>query len=249
MPRFEGVPFGPHHPFNQQEAQYVLGQLMGEFRPLLSTSSKHAPLFDAEATKEITGAWDSIPMKTYPSEDFNRHPHLTIAFEPTWVQIQITLGNATDKRCWERLLRSSDEELKLTLEDVAKPVQAIRQDLPLGKRDPRVWIRLEQRHFHAQRFNIDDGRLVFDFDSLGLGNPDPRIKVVAGWLPALRALLRTQESANYQFQIQTRFTYGPGTRCSQSIFPHLLVEVAESFLPFMSLVMGGVSPNGINLRA
>lgn len=240
MPAFSGIPFGRDYQFSQEVAEALMPGLMSEVRRLMVQSPLLGGLADTQSTKKQTGSWDIIPIRFGPDQQLTQSPHLTVALEPGWVQIQVTLPNAAEKHYWERLNRCSEEEFIAALKEPARIVREMRQDLGYGQWEPRLWIRLEQRHFHAQVFEVLDGQLEFDVDCLALWDAEPRVKKVLAWLPALRSLIRSKASSNYQFQIQIRFPYGPGSRARSSMLPNALINTAEGFIPFLNLLSGNL---------
>lgn len=231
---FTGIPFDEDHPFNEPEARVVVRALVRELRTRLA-SSQRLPVATS-ADKPLTGTWDVMRFSFAGNDPFTRHPHLTAwIWEDTG--LGMTLPNGAQGSYWRALMRSTKGLLGETLREVARRIRPMRRQLGRGLNEPRLFFEVSQRHFHARRFEIQDGVLRFDVDTL-LEGRGSGVKAAPGWLPAAIAALEQGRGANLQVQLDARFPFAKGSVSSQRGFIDIAVQTAEALEPFLDLLVG-----------
>jgi hypothetical protein len=244
---FTGFPFGPDHPYSDGEARELVRGLTAQLRGLIAISPSMAPLFDTDAEKMDTGAWDVIPLRASDG-GFTKRPHLTVSATPGAVHLQLTLPNGAPRVYWRNLRHSTEVDFNAGVAVAATHAESLHRKLKYGVWEPRLWLSLVQRHFHARQYDIDDGRIAFSIDSSAPASTDTPVKPVLAWLPALRSLLRGQNGANYQFEVQFRFAYGEESLSRSAEFGPVLAGCSEALLPMLDLIGRGTDMDHTMLR-
>jgi hypothetical protein len=237
---FTGIPFGPDHPFNEPEARVVLRSLMQKLRPKLARS-KVLSVPSHFDQKPLTGTWDVIGFGfAKPGEPFTSHPHLTV-----WVgdgsAIELTVPNGAKTEYWKRLTRGDSESLDAALSEVVEQMRPLRRAVGRGRTEPRLMLEINQRHFHARRQEIVDGRLEFDLDAL-YAREGP-VKRLPAWLEAARAVLADSARANVQAGLYAHYPFLERSVSRTREFLDVLVTAAEAFHPFLAFLQGTSSPS------
>jgi hypothetical protein len=201
---FTGIPFGPDHPYNEPEARVVLRALMQKLRPRL-TSSEVLPVSLDYEQKPLTGTWDVIGFRFVASgEEFTKHPHLTV-WLGNGASIELTVPNRAKAEYWRRLKGADSGVLHAVFSEVVERMRPLRRTLGRGLTEPRLVFEITQRHFHARRQEIVDGRLEFDLDAL-YAQEGP-VKLLPAWLEAARAVLADSGWANVQVGLHAHYPF------------------------------------------
>ena len=237
---FTGIPFGPDHPYNDPEARVVLRALMQKLRPRLACS-KVLSVPSRFEQKPLTGTWDVIGFEFAASgEPFTSHPHLTV-----WVgdgsAIELTIPNGARAEYWKRLRGADSRLLDGALSEVVEQTRPLRRAVGRGRTEPRLMLEINQRHFHARRQEIVDGRLEFDLDAL-YAREGP-VKPLPTWLEAARAILAGLGQANVQVGLYAQYPFSETSVSRTPEFVDALVTAAEAFHPFLEFLQGTSSPS------
>ncbi len=238
---FEGVPFDFGSPYDEGKALLVLNSLIGRLRTRLAKSTALPPIEKRgiakprpSASQTLPGLWDVITFRFAGKEPFTRHPHLTV-----WISddtsIQIILPNDA-RDYWKRLTSVSDEELESSLRKVMTRVRRLRRQLNGGLWEPRLYLEVVQRHFHARRYEIEDGRLRFDLDVVFPGGV-PNVKQNRAWLAALREIIARYQHANMQLALKVRFPFAERSVSRTPQFVDAGARAAQALAPFLALLI------------
>ncbi len=235
LTRFTGVPFGVDVPYNDAEARVVLRSLMRGLRDQLA-SSRVLELAADHAQKPLTGTWDVLPLKFAGLDPFTRHPHLTVFIHGDETGIEVTLPNDAGEY-WRRLCAASDERLVTALHEVAVRISSHRAPIERGLTEPRLVLEVVQRHFHARRLEVEDGKLRFDLDTL-FARDKTGVRMVPAWLPALRLITSQHRRANMQLELLALFPFSEQSVSHGPDFIATAAAVAEAMEPFLRLLTG-----------
>ena len=238
--QFEGVRFDIKSPYDEDKALLVLNSLVGRLRSRLAKSTILPPIEKEgiakprpSASQTLPGFWDVITFRFAGKDPFTRHPHLTV-----WISddtsIQIILPNDA-RDYWKRLTSVSDEELESALRKVMTDVRRQRRTLGGGLWEPRLYLEVVQRHFHARRYEIEDGRMRFDLDVVFAGGV-PTVKHNRAWLGALRLVIAQHQHANMQLGLKVRFPFAERSVSRTPQFVDAAAKAAEALEPFLALL-------------
>ena len=241
-PGFDGIPFGATRTFDEDEAATVLASFMSALRTKLASSTT-LPMIDNRPSHvrrgtDIgwAGAWDVIPFRFGGSDDYTKHPHLAAWISEFDIGIEVVLPNAA-RPYWRRLRSVDQARFFAALCQVSGHLAPRRTSLGAGLWEPRLVIDVLQRHFHARRRAVDDGRLRFDLDVL-CGGGNPAVKSMSVWLQALRAVLAEHGRANLQLDLTVSFPLLDGSISRGPQFLQAAVASAEALHPFIELLRG-----------
>ena len=237
---FEGVPFDSESPYSKEEARVVLNSLVRRLRSRLARSTILSPIESRgpikprpSASHTLPGMWDVIVFQFAGDDQFTRHPHLTI-----WISddtsIQVILPNNA-REYWRRLNSVDERQLETTLRQVMTGVRRIRRPVGGGLWEPRLFLEVVQRHFHARKFEIEDGRMRFDLDVVFPGGVST-VKANPTWLLALREIIAQHQHANMQLGLKVRFPFADRSVSGTPQFVEAAAKAAEALQPFIALL-------------
>lgn len=243
LTRFDGITFGPDHPFDPLEAKAMLRALLKELRRTLADEAK-VPINPhiKRGTIPATGTvWDVIGFGFAPSGDsFYMHPHLSIGISRDEATISLILPHSAEVSYWEPLRRASEPRLSELMTQLLEEVRPLRKDLGGGRTEPEVVLETYQRHFHARREGIVDGRIRFAIDAV---LPRPRkvnlhVKTVPVWLSAFRLVLESAREANFEVLVKVGFPLSNGSASRESRLIQHMARAAEALYPVALFLRG-----------
>jgi len=235
---FTGIPFDADNPFSDDKARVLLRSLTRELRPRLARSHVLPSLWLDYPQKPLTGTWDVIAFQFSKGDPFTKHPHLSVGIWDEGTSIELILPNAAKRAYWKRLARAAaGDGLGECLSQVLRRALPLSREIEAKLFEPRIVFEIIQRHFHARRREVLDGRIRFDLAALAGESAGP-VKALPGWMPATRDILVDARNVNLQLQLTALY---PSLDKRVSRNPGLveeLVSAAEAMKPFLDLLRG-----------
>lgn len=222
----------------------VLDFLTLNLRQKLALNSRLPPVKEAAANARTAqelgwmGVWDVLPFELGGDDSYTKHPHLGVWLKQQEVVIQVVLPNDAGEY-WTEMARVSRGALLGVLRSVHQLLPS-RRALQHGIEEPRLLIDLVQRHFHARRWAINDGRVQFDLNVL-LGSVKSGVKENSMWLDALLALIGTKRKANMQLELMVAYPLVEDSVTHTPKFVEEAFHAAEALSPFVDLLIGRAS--------
>ncbi len=217
LTEFDGIPFGPDHPYSYREAKRLLKLAMGELRKRrdleklgMNPRGQGRPAITGQAGSAV---WDFIPLKAAGGKAaFTSCPHLTLSIQSQRLVVIVTLPNAVGSAMRRNLVDLPYDEfcdLVGSVErGVSKAVRRIKRACP--------HIEAVQRHYPSQRARpIVDARLEFDLRT-ATGNRRAAVKSQPQWLESVYAALQAKKS-NLQVGIGALLPYGDSALRSREV--------------------------------
>jgi len=208
LTEFDGIPFGPDHPYAYREAKRVLELAMDELqkRPDLKKlgmdpSGDRRP---AITGREGAGVWDFLPLKeTKVRGNFTSCPHLTLSIQTPRTIVIVTLPNAVPAPMRGNLTSLGIEGFANLMGRVEKGVS--KAISPIENAFP--FVEAIQRHYPSQRSPaVTDARLEFDLRTME-GSDEDHVKMQRQWLEAVFEVLSAKKS-NFQLGVGAALPYG-----------------------------------------
>jgi len=196
LTRFDGIPFGPEHPYSYREAKRVLRLAMGELRQRpdlrklgMDPAGTGRP---AITGREGTAVWDFLPLREARDRcSFTSYPHLTLGVQDQRVHVIVTLPNGAPAYMRKKLIDGGLDAFKVLVMSVEARVSRAARVF----KSARPIIEVVQRHYPSQRSTpVVDARLEFDPRTVG-NSANGNVKKQEQWLEAVfRALERKQSN-------------------------------------------------------
>ena len=207
LTEFDGIPFGPDHPYTYREAKRVLKLAMDELRtrPELRKLGidPARPGRPAITGRDDPFVWDFLPLKAAKSKaSFTSYPHLTLSIQARRTIVVVALPNAGPASMRRNLTSLGVEGFAALVKQVEKGVsKAIR---PVGNAYP--FLEAIQRHYPSQRSSaVTDARLEFDLRTAE-GDDKARVKKQPQWQEMVFQILSAKRS-NLQVAIGAALPY------------------------------------------
>ncbi len=204
---FDGIPFGPSHPYSYTEAKLLLKQAMELLRkrPSLRNLGRNPVLTGRPA---ISGSkervvWDLLSLAPAgEASKFTQWPHLTLGIHQDKVEVMVTIPNDARTRVRNVMLAlGKDSFLKLLTSLSDGMIKAV------GKNAEAIpTLLLLQRHYVAQKKAIEDGRLRIDLRTVS-SKQKGAVKPQPAWAIAAFELFVSRSGNNMQLQIGTEFPH------------------------------------------
>ena len=236
LTEFDGIPFGPDHPYTYREAKRVLRLALDELRTRRDLQKlgmdPEGPGRPAITGKDGTAVWDFLPLRqSRGRSNFTACPHLTICIQAQKTILIVTLPNAVPAAMRHRLTRPGLDAFKALLSSVSAGVaRAVR---PITGASP--YVEAVQRHYLSQRSApIEDARLDFDLRTAGEGF-DPKVKQQDQWLEAIFHVLENKHS-NFQVGIGAKLPYGDPCIRSKEVL-NVIARVWIACKPWIETVL------------
>jgi hypothetical protein len=230
---FSGFPFGHDHPFTYLEGKRVLELAMSELRERRDLRKQLRMNPKAPGRPAITGrhaeaVWDFLSLASNGgSENFTKHPHLTLGIASSGVESMVTVPNAVNTTLRRNLIKlgeSGFQELSAQVLKNLKPL--LRSNIGAAP-----WFRGVQRRYPSQKaLPFIDARIDFDLRTAVPESGAP--KVQSRWLSAGYNSFVNKEGSNYQIQMGVLFPYN---RCPELRRENATELVAAAWLAFKPL--------------
>ena len=217
LTKFDGIPFGPDHPYTYREAKRVLRLAMAELRQRsdlrrrLDMDPKGAGR-PAITGREGTSVWDFLRFTKARKLNFTAYPHLTLGIRTQSVLVYVTLPNGAPAYMRRNLTRRGFAEFVALVGQVEAGISKVLK--PIRGACPRM--EANQRHYPSQRAApIVDASLEFNPQTAG-GSHRPNVKTQPQWAEAIFRSLSHKRS-NLQVGIGAVLPYGDPHLCSSGV--------------------------------
>ena len=208
LTEFDGIPFGPDHPYTYREAKRALKLAFDELRkrPDLKKFGMDPACAGRPAItgRDDVAVWDFLPLKAAKDKaSFTSCPHLTLSIQMQRIVIIVTLPNAVPALMRRNLTSLGIDGFTALVGQVEKGVSKIIR--PIGKAYP--FVEAAQRHYPSQKSPaVVDARVDFDLRT-AVGNSKTPVKKQPQWLEAVFEAL-TAKRSNLQVAIGAALPYG-----------------------------------------
>jgi hypothetical protein len=217
LTKFDGIPFGPDHPYTYREAKRVLRLAMAELRQRsdlrrLGMDPKGAGR-PAITGREGTAVWDFLPLtEARDKPNFTACPHLTLGIQAQRVVVIVTLPNGAPAYMRRNLTRRGFAEFVALVRRVEAGISKVLRPI----RGACPWMEAKQRRYPSQRAApIVDASLEFNPQTAG-GSHHPNVKTQPQWAEAIFQSLSRKRS-NLQVGIGAVLPYGDPHLCSRGV--------------------------------
>lgn len=210
LTEFDGIPFGPEHPYSYREGKRVLQLALEKLRARrdlrrlgIDPQAQGRP---AITGKDGTSVWDFLSLRAASGKgSFTACPHLTLGIQEKRAIVIVTLPNAVAAPMRRNLVGLEAEGFAKLAGDVARKIErAIR---PVKKPRAYPFMEVVQQHFPSQKArSIQDARLEFDLRT-ATGSPMAGVRRQPQWLAAAYQAL-AQKRSNLQIGIGAVLPYG-----------------------------------------
>lgn len=237
LTEFDGIPFGPDHPYTYREAKRVLRLALAELRKLpdlhqlgMDSSGAGRP---AITGREGTAVWDFLPLREAQGKpNFTSCPHLTLGIETQRAIVIVTLPNAVPARMRSNLTALGVDGFTALVGEVetrvSKAVRQVRKACP--------FMSLVQRRYPSQRSApIVDARMEFDLRT-AVGRSASAVKQQPQWVRAVFDALSAKRS-NLQVAVGAILPYGDSRMQSREILD-VIAGVWVGCKPWLTTVLG-----------
>ena len=218
LTKFDGIPFGPDHPYMYREAKRVLRLAMAELRQRSDLRRRlgmdpKGPGRPAITGREGTSVWDFLPLREARDKaNFTACPHLTLSIQTQRVQVIVTLPNAAPAYMRWNLTRRGFAEFVALVGQVEAGISKILRPI----RGACPWMQAHQRHYPSQRAApIVDASLEINLQTAG-GSHHRNVKTQPQWAEAIFRSLSRKRS-NLQVGIGAVLPYGDPHLCSRGV--------------------------------
>jgi hypothetical protein len=207
LTEFDGIPFGPDHPYTYREAKRVLRLALDELRKRsglrelgMDPSGRRR---SAITGREGVSVWDFLPLKEASEANFTTCPHLDLSIQAQRTIVVITLPNAVPSLMRRNLVHLGQDGFAELISTVgARVSKAIR-----GVSRAYPFMEVLQRHYPSQRAHpVTDALLEFDLRTIG-GCQRGSVKRQPQWLQAAYSAISKKRS-NLQVGIGAVLPYG-----------------------------------------
>jgi len=237
LTKFDGIPFGPDHPYTYREAKRVLRLAMTELR---QRSDLRRLGMDPAGTgrpaitgREGTSVWDFLPLKEARDKpSFTACPHLTLSIQTQRVVVIVTLPNAARASMRRNLTRRGLAHFVALLGQVEAGISKVLR--PVSRACP--WMDVKQRHYPSQRAAPTvDASLEFNLQTAG-DLHHPGVKPQSQWAEATFQALR-QKRSNLQVGIGAVLPYGDSHLRSRGVL-EVIAVVWLACGPWIRTILG-----------
>ncbi len=217
LTKFDGIPFGPEHPYTWREAKRVLKLATGELRrrPDLRRLGVASEIAGRSAITGRDGiaVWDFLTLKTAPKDaNFTAYPHLTLSIQSTRTLVIVTLPNATPGYMRANIKALGRDGFGALLREVERGVSRSLRHI----RGASPHLEVVQRHYRTQRSNaVVDARLEFDLRT-AVGASRGGVKLQPQWMEATFDALAAKRS-NLQVGLGAILQYGDSHVSSKAV--------------------------------
>ena len=220
---FQGIDF--RDGYDTRRAKAILKSLMEKIRPGILRLYPELSGGRGGITTFGRVVWDCFGVEPKFTDDL----HLTLGIKETETEISLTVPNAATHR-WRRLRKIVDDPV---LDGKFKHILAgLRKDVP------ELWIRLDQRHFIAQRRGVYDAELNFNVDTANFLRTSGSVKRFPLWFTVAREAVVMKRGINLQIMFQARFRHDKGRKIRSPRFAETALRTIKSFKPLYSLLRG-----------
>lgn len=207
LTQFDGVPFGPDHPYTYREGKRVLKLAMNELRSHRELKKMILP--EAPGRPAITGSdgasvWDLLRLReSRGTANFAAFPHLTLSIQERRILIVVSLPNAAPAWMRRNLTRGGFEGFRSLVSEVeGRVTKAIRK---ISNAYP--FMEAVQKRYHTQRSTpVDDARLEIDIRTAAASWRSP-VRIQHQWVQAAFDATR-QKRSHLQLGIGAVLKYG-----------------------------------------
>lgn len=204
---FDGVPFGPNHPYSYLEAKLLLKQAMDILRkrPRLKSLGRNPTLVGRPA---ISGAnermvWDLLSLAPKGDDGkFTEWPHLTLGILQDKVEVMLTLPNGARTRFRKALTSLGRDGFLDLLTSISNEILRVG-----GKKvGTTPTLLLLQRHYPSRKIGVEDGRMKIDLRTISTKKIGS-VKSAPAWAGMAFDLFVRGGAANLQMQIGAEFLH------------------------------------------
>lgn len=218
---FQGFDF--RDGYEPRKAKALLKALMDQIRPEVLKIYPELTGGRPGITTFGTGLWDCFGVEPRFTDDL----HLTLSVNESETIIGVTVPNAAKER-WRRL--------RFILDDPAlfarfqRTIESIRKDVP------ELWIRLDQRHFIAQKHAVPDAQLDFKIDTADFMPSSRLVKRFPLWFKVAREAVLIKRGINLQLSFRARFNQDQVPELRSPHFAETALRTLKSFRPLYRLL-------------
>jgi len=234
--RFDGIPFGPDHPYTYREGKRVLRLAMDELqkrRDLCELGvDPTGPRRTAITGSGANAVWDFLPfLASQAARNSKSFPHLTLAVQAHRALAIVSLPNAVPGRMRRNLTDLGNEEFGTLVGKVEAGITKA-----IGKiAGAAPFMEAVQKRYLSQRSTpIDDARLEFDLRTAA-SSPQAPVKVQSQWLDATFETL-CQKRCHLQVGIGASFPYGDPRIRSRDVL-EVFAEVWIACRPWIRTIL------------
>jgi hypothetical protein len=236
LTEFDGIPFGPDHPYTYGEAKRVLRLALAELRkrPDLRRLGMDPARSGRSAItgRDGTAVWDFLWLREARGKpNFTLCPHLTLGIETQRTIVIVTLPNAVPARMRSNLTGLGVDGFTELVGDVEAHIsKAVRQ---VKKAYP--FMTVVQRRYPSQRSApIYDARIEFDLRT-AVGKSASAVKRQPQWIRAVFDALSAKRS-NLQVAIGANLPYGDSHMHSRGIL-NVIAGVWMGCKPWLATIL------------
>ena len=217
LTKFDGIPFGPDHPYVYRKAKRVLRLAMAELRQRSDLRrlgmDPGGPGRPAITGREGTAVWDFLRLtEARGKPNFTAYPHLTLGIQAQRVVVIVTLPNGAPAYMRRNLTRRGFAEFVALVGQVEARISKVL--VPIRGACP--WMEAKQRRYPSQRAApIVDASLEFNPQTAGSSH-HRNVKTQPQWAEAIFRSL-SQKRSNLQVGIGAVLPYGDPHLCSSGV--------------------------------
>jgi len=207
---FDGIPFGPDHPYAYAEAKFILRQATEQLsrrKSLLGLGRQPTLARKAAITgRGRTLVWDVLSLAPVGRESkFTEFPHLTLSIHQDRVEAFVTFPNVARTRLRPRLKNLGRDGFLDHLEAISRTIQR----LPGARKQAIPALMLLQRHYLTQQKGVEDARMRADLRTLSVKVTDG-VNPQRTWAELAYDLFVATRGGNLQLQVGAEFPHDKG---------------------------------------
>jgi len=212
LTRFNGIPFGPDHPYTYQEAKRLIRLLRAKLEKNKNALKRLGVDLEASGRKAIMDqnlVWDYFVLRGHSKgKIFTAYPHMTFSIQPKLAEATITVPNAVRRDILTALRKSSTESFHdavvAFLTTAARHFGSTENIRPMIKLMQRRYKRQNAPAFFDAVLNVDLRTASPQRRKVKKRNTQPKYQ--PQWLLMAQEVIRGKAS-NLQFQIGYEFDY------------------------------------------
>ncbi|MGH7740200.1 MAG: hypothetical protein ACREL1_08660, partial [bacterium] len=180
--------------------------------------------------KKETAVWDCLRFKEAGKTDnFTKHPHLTVVIHPERLQVLATLPNAAEGAIRKRIFGQGYEYFHRLVFQVAQSMKKVIKLDPAAK----PYIQVLQRHYRSLNSpGIEDAVLKYDIRTI-LNKGGNKEKFQPQWIHATYDVMIKKKS-NLQFEFGVDFPFSTSRTANNS---KTINAIEESFFAMKSFIL------------
>ena len=237
LTRFDGIPFGPDHPYSYREAKRAMKLALAELRkrPELCRlgMDQRGPGRPAITGRDGTTIWDFLPLRAARGKAaFTACPHLDLSIQTQRTLVIVSLPHAVSARMRHNVTDLGAEGFQQLLadveRDVSKAIRVIEGAYP--------FMETLQRHYTSQRAApVVDASLEYDLRTTASSRKS-KVKTQPEWAKATFLALSAKRS-NLHVGIGAALPYGDPRIRSRDVLD-IIAGIWVGCRPWIRTILG-----------